>query len=501
MGKDTGFKEYARAAVPYQDPLIRLSHYGEFLQPVPEDHLATQGARCMDCGVPFCQSHDGCPIDNLIPEWNDLVYQGRWREALRRLEQTNNFPEFTGRVCPAPCEGACVLGITDPAVTIKNIENAIVDRGFEEGWIVPRPPAKRTGRKVAVVGSGPAGLAAAAQLNSVGHSVTVFEREDRIGGLLMYGIPNMKLDKRLVVDRRIDLMRAEGIEFVTGAHVGVNVDVGDLRRDHDAILLACGATEPRDLPIPGRELSGIHFAMDFLTEHTRALLDADLPSDGAHPVEAPIHAEGRNVIVIGGGDTGADCIATAVRHGCASLVNFELLDRPPDDRAPDNPWPEWPRIFRVEYAHAEAAARFGADPRVFSVLSKRFVDDGAGGVAGIETVRVAWQRDGAGRFAMEEVPGTEETFEAELVLLAMGFLGPEATLGEQLGLATDQRTNFAADPVRYATSVEGVFAAGDCRRGQSLIVWAINEGRGAAARIDEYLTGATELPLPSDSTS
>ena len=355
---------------------------------------------------------------------------------------------------------------------------------------------------MAIIGSGPAGLAAAAQLNSVGHTVTVFEREDRIGGLLMYGIPNMKLDKRLVVDRRIDLMRAEGIEFVTGAHVGVTVDVGDLRRDHDAILLACGATQPRDLPIPGRELSGVHFAMDFLTGHTRALLDADLPNDagegGAAPaVAAPIHAAGRNVIVIGGGDTGADCIATAVRHGCASLVNFELLDRPPDDRAHDNPWPEWPRIFRVEYAHAEAAARFGADPRVFAVLSKRFVDDGTGGVAGIETVRVAWQRDAAGRFTMEEVPGTEEIFEAELVLLAMGFLGPEATLGEHLGLTTDERSNFAAEPGRYATSVEGVFAAGDCRRGQSLIVWAINEGRGAAARIDEYLTGATELPLPS----
>ncbi len=502
MGKDTGFKEYARTAVPYQDPLIRLSHYGEFLQPVPEQHLATQGARCMDCGVPFCQSDDGCPIDNLIPEWNDLVYQGRWREALRRLERTNNFPEFTGRVCPAPCEGACVLGITDPAVTIKNIENAIVDRGFEEGWVVPRPPATRTGKNVAIVGSGPAGLAAAAQLNSVGHSVTVFEREDRIGGLLMYGIPNMKLDKRQVVDRRIDLMRAEGIEFITGAHVGHNIDVADLRRDHDAILLACGATRPRDLPIPGRELSGIHFAMDFLTEHTRALLDAELPSDvteGGNTgiVTPPITAAGKNVIVIGGGDTGADCIATATRHGCASMVNFELLDRPPEARAPDNPWPEWPRIFRVEYAHAEAAARFGADPRVFSVLSKRFVDDGAGNVAGIETVRIAWQQDASGDFLMRELPGTEETFEADLVLLAMGFLGPEGTLAEQLGLATDPRSNFAAQPRQYATSIPGVFAAGDCRRGQSLIVWAIGEGRGAAARIDEYLTGGTELPLPS----
>ncbi len=497
MGSDTGFKEFARLAVPYQDPLVRLGHHGEFLEPVPEAHLASQGARCMDCGVPFCQSDDGCPIDNLIPEWNDLVYRGRWREALRRLELTNNFPEFTGRVCPAPCEGSCVLGITDPAVTIKNIENAIVDRGFEEGWIVPRPPASRTGRRVAIVGSGPAGLAAAAQLNAVGHSVTVFEREDRIGGLLMYGIPNMKLDKRRVVDHRVDLLRAEGIRFVTGAHVGVNVDAGELRRDHDAILLACGATTPRDLPIPGRELSGIHFAMDFLTEHTRALLDGGLPTDGAHPVEAPIHAEGRNVIVIGGGDTGADCIATAIRHGCASVVNFELLERPPDSRGPANPWPEWPRIFRVEYAHAEASARFGADPRVFSVLSKRFVNDGNGGVAGIETVRVTWERGSDGRFGMAEVAGAVETFEADLVLLAMGFLGPEATLARVFELATDERSNFAARPGEYETTVEGVFAAGDCRRGQSLVVWAINEGRGAAARIDEYLTGATSLPLPS----
>ena len=415
-----------------------------------------------------------------------------------------------------------MLGITDPAVTIKNIENAIVDRGFEEGWIVPRPPVeKRTGKTGGghrLRSRGPGRRRPAQQRRTSASSC--YEREDRIGGLLMYGIPNMKLDKREVVDRRIDLMRAEGIEFKTGAHVGVNVGIDDLRRDYDAVLLACGATRPRDLPIPGRELSGVHFAMEFLTEHTRALLDADLPNpggadprhtrtspcarqrahgwhDGVGVVEPPITAEGKNVIVIGGGDTGADCIATGVRHGCASLVNFELLDRPPDDRAPSNPWPEWPRIFRVEYAHAEATARFGADPRVFSVLSKRFVDDGTGRVAGIETVRVDWQRDSSGLFTMHELAGTEETFEADLVLLAMGFLGPEASLVNKLGLATDPRSNVAAEPGGYATSVDGIFAAGDCRRGQSLIVWAINEGRGAAARIDEYLTGATDLPLPS----
>ncbi len=497
MGKHTGFKEYRRAPVPYQTPLTRIGHYREFLEAVPDEHLATQGARCMDCGVPFCQSDDGCPIDNLIPEWNDLVYQGRWREALRRLERTNNFPEFTGRVCPAPCEGACVLGITEPAVTIKNIENAIAERGFEEGWIVARPPVRRTGMSVAVVGSGPAGLAAAAQLNQAGHRVVVFEREDRIGGLLMYGIPNMKLDKSDVVDRRIDLLRAEGIEFRTSVEVGIDVEAAELRRDFDAILLACGATRPRDLEIPGRDLAGIHFAMEFLTEHTRALLDRGVSEESAAAVETPISAEAKNVIVIGGGDTGADCIGTAVRHGCSSLVNFELLDRPPDERAADNPWPEWPRIFRVEYAHAEATARFGADPRVFSVLSKRFVGDDDGRVTGIETIRIASRRESDGRFAMEEIPGTEETFEADLVLLAMGFLGPEPRLGEQFGLDLDPSGRFAAEPGQFLTSIPGVFAAGDCRRGQSLIVWAMNEGRGAAARIDEYLTGSTDLALPS----
>ena len=489
MGKPTGFKEFPRETIPYSDPLERVSDWDEFTVDVPEEHLRTQGARCMDCGVPFCQSATGCPIDNLIPEWNDLVYHGRWREAVDRLHKTNNFPEFTGRVCPAPCEGACVLGISDPAVTIKNIECAIVDKGFAEGWIKPEPPTERTGKKVAVIGSGPAGLTAAQQLNRAGHSVTVYERDDRIGGLLTYGIPNMKLDKG-IVDRRLDIMRAEGVEFITNAHVGVNTDAQKLRTENDALILTCGATRPRDLPIPGRELNGVHFAMEFLLKNTKSLMDSKL-EDGAY-----ISAKGKRVIVIGGGDTGTDCIGTSIRHGCTSLVNFELLPKPPAERAPDNPWPEWPAIFRVDYGHQEAEAKFGKDPREFLVLSKRFLDDGNGNLTGVETVRVEWTKDTEGRWQMSEVPGSEETFEADLVFLAMGFLGPEDTLAEQLGLERDARSNFKADYGEYATSTEGVFAAGDCRRGQSLVVWGIAEGRGAARAVDAFLMGSSDLPAP-----
>jgi len=489
MGKPTGFKEFPRETIPYSDPLERVSGWDEFMVDVPEKHLRTQGARCMDCGVPFCQSATGCPIDNLIPEWNDLVYRGRWREALDRLHKTNNFPEFTGRVCPAPCEGACVLGINEPAVTIKNIECAIVDKGFEEGWIQPEPPNERTGKKVVVIGSGPAGLTAAQQLNRAGHSVTVYERDDRIGGLLTYGIPNMKLDKG-IVDRRLDIMRAEGVEFVTNAHVGVNKDAQKIRAESDALVLACGATRPRDLPIPGRDLKGIHFAMEFLLKNTKSLMDSKL-GDGAY-----ISAKGKRVIVIGGGDTGTDCIGTSIRHGCTSLVNFELLPRPPAERAPDNPWPEWPVIFRVDYGHQEASAKFGKDPREFRVLSKRFLDDGNGNVAGVETVRVEWNKDAEGKWQMSDVPGSEEIFEADLVFLAMGFLGPEDTLAEQLGLERDARSNFKAEYGKYATSTEGVFAAGDCRRGQSLVVWGIAEGRGAARAVDVFLMGSSDLPAP-----
>ena len=488
MGTPTGFIEYRKKSVPYRDAADRQKDFREIFTEPKEENLRRQGARCMDCGVPFCQSDTGCPIDNLIPEWNDLVYQGRWREALDRLHQTNNFPEFTGRTCPAPCEGACVLGITDPPVTIKNIENAIIDRGFAEGWVKHERPSVRTGKTVAIIGSGPCGLAAADQLNRVGHAVTVYEREDRIGGLLMYGIPNMKLDKG-VVDRRVDLMRQAGVEFVTDADVGANVDANQLAADHDSVLLATGATRPRDLSIPGRELRGVHLAMDFLTANTKSLLNSNL-EDGSY-----IDAKGKNVIVIGGGDTGADCIGTALRHGCSSVINLELLGQPPYERAADNPWPLWPVILRTEYAHEEAIRQFGADPRSYSIITKEFMADGAGQVAALRTNGVDWQREN-GEARMVEAPDSEQQWEADLVLLAMGFLGPEPYVGEALGVALDDRSNYQAMHGEYETTVPGVYAAGDCRRGQSLVVWAINEGRGAARCIDEYLMGTTALPVP-----
>ena len=479
MGKATGFKEFAREAAPYRAAPVRLKDFGEIFTAHDEKRLKTQGARCMDCGVPFCQSGNGCPIYNLIPEWNDLVYQGQWREALDRLHKTNNFPEFTGRVCPAPCEGACVLGITDPPVAIKNIECAIIDKGFAEGWVKPAPPAARTGKSVAVVGSGPCGLAAAAQLNSAGHRVVVFERADRLGGLLMYGIPNMKLDKA-IVERRVQLLRDEGVEFQVNADVGRGVDPARLRAEHDALLLATGATVARDLPIEGRDAKGVHLAMEFLTLNTKSLLDSAL-KDGKH-----ICAKDRKVIVIGGGDTGTDCIGTALRHGCKSLVNFELLPQPPAARAEDNPWPLWPRIHRVDYGHEESAARFGKDPRVFSIMSKRFLKDAQGRLTGIETVDVD--------ASLKEIPKSARTWEADLVLLSLGFLAPETYINETLDLALDKRGNFQAGKQDYRTSAPGVYAAADCRRGQDLVVRAINEGREAARAIDKDLMGATHLP-------
>jgi glutamate synthase (NADPH/NADH) small chain len=494
MGKPTGFMEFNRQLPTDRDPALRILDWREFHHHMPEEDLRKQGARCMDCGVPFCHTGGlmanmaaGCPINNLIPEWNDLVYRGHWREALDRLHKTNNFPEFTGRVCPAPCEGSCVLGITSPAVTIKNIECSIIDKGFDEGWVTAQPPKTRTGKKVAVIGSGPAGLAAAQQLNRAGHTVTVYERADRIGGLLMYGIPNMKLEK-WVVQRRVNLMADEGVKFVTSCEVGKDIDAVHLREENDAIVLATGATKPRDLPIPGRDLKGVHFAMEFLHANTKSLLDSDL-RDGKF-----LNAEGKKVIVIGGGDTGNDCLGTSMRQGCTSLLNFEIVPQPPDVRAANNPWPQWPRIFRVDYGHAEAAAKFGADPRTFAIDTVRFNGDANGNLKSLTTVKVDWSKPVKGGAPFSKVEGSEVEFECDLVFLALGFLGPEKLLADQLGIELDPRSNFKADYGKYATSIPGVFASGDCRRGQSLIVWAINEGRECARECDRFLMGTTQLP-------
>jgi len=495
LGKVTGFKDHIRETAPYRNATERVSDFQEIYTDFDVERLTTQASRCMDCGVPFCQSPDinpinarsGCPIHNLIPEWNDLVYSGQWRDALDRLHKTNNFPEFTGRVCPAPCEGSCVLGITDPAVTIKNIEMAIIDRGFAEGWVKPAVPKSQTGKKIAIIGSGPTGLAAAAQLNSVGHQVTVYERADRIGGLLMYGIPNMKLDKYQVVERRLDLMRQEGVEFITNADIGGGQNgtpsVTELLVDIDAMLLATGATVPRDLSIPGRELTGVHFAMEFLTKNTKSFLDSNL-QDGNY-----INAKDKDVIVIGGGDTGTDCLGTSMRHVCKTLTNFELFPTPPVERNIGNPWPLWPTIFQVDYGHEEAAARFGKDPRVYSISTTEFLDDGNGSLTGVKTIDVSFEN---GQF--KNVEGSERIWKADLVFLSLGFLGPEHYVSKPLGVELDDRSNYKAEKGKYETSESKVFAAGDCRSGQSLIVRAINEGREAAREIDLFLSGATELP-------
>ena len=477
MGKATGFKEFTRQTEPYRNAMDRLLDYEEIYTSHNDELLNSQGARCMDCGVPFCQSEEGCPVYNLIPEWNDLIYKNRWKEALDRLHKTNNFPEFTGRVCPAPCEGACVLGVNEPAVTIKNIECAIADKGFENGWIVANPPQQRSDKKIAIIGSGPTGLAAAAQLNLAGHNVTVYERDDRIGGLLMYGIPNMKLEKN-VVDRRVNLLREEGVNFVANADVGGSgdnaVDVEQLLNNNDALLLATGATTARDLNIPNRDGDGIHLAMEFLHKNTKSLLDSNLEDDNY------LSAKGKKVIVIGGGDTGTDCIGTSLRHSCESLVNFEIMSIPPLDRANDNPWPLWPKIYRVDYGHQEATEKFGNDPRVYSVSGKEIVRDADGHLKGINTVNVDEK--------FNEVPGSEQFWEADLILLSMGFLGPEHYLSGSLDLELDGRSNYKAEYRDFQTSKAKVFAAGDCRRGQSLVVRAIDEGRLVAEQIDTFLS-------------
>jgi glutamate synthase (NADPH/NADH) small chain len=493
MGKATGFIEYEREVPQDRDPLSRLQDWEEHYLPFPEEKLRKQGARCMDCGTPFCHTGielngmaSGCPLYNLIPEWNDLVYRGRWKEALDRLLRTNNFPEFTGRVCPAPCEGSCTVAIHDPAVAIKSIEQAIIDKGFAEGWIVPRPPKTRTGKKVAVVGSGPAGLACADQLNKAGHLVTVFERADRVGGLLTYGIPNMKLDKKLV-ERRVNLLEAEGITFITNTEIGKDVTLKQLQEEFDAIVLCAGAQKHRDLPVEGRELKGIHFAMEYLTLATKSLLDSNF-RDGKF-----ISAEGKDVIVIGGGDTGADCIATALRQKCRSLVQFGKHPRLPDERSADNPWPEYPYIFSLDYAYKEAIAKFGRDPREYGIMTKKIVGDENGHVKELHTVQIEKMRDENGKISFREIPGTEKVWPAQLVLIAIGFAGTEETLLDHFGLE-HVNLKVKAEYGKYTTNIEGVFAAGDMRRGQSLIVWAIHEGREAARECDKYLMGYTNLP-------
>ncbi len=474
MGKTTGFMDYSREQAPRRPVAERVNDWFEIYQDFPEDKLREQGARCMDCGVPFCQT--GCPVNNLIPDWNDLVYHGRWKDAVRQLHATNNFPEFTGRICPAPCEVACVLGITSPPVTIKQNEKNIVERGFLEGWIHPEPPAVRTGKKVAIVGSGPAGLAAAQQLCRAGHTVVVYEKADRIGGLLRYGIPEFKLEKH-IIDRRLDQMSAEGVKFVTNAEVGKNVAVEELRRDSDAIVLAGGAEQPRDLKIPGRELKGIHFAMEFLPQQNkRCLGDTIGPAAG-------ILATGKRVIIMGGGDTGADCLGTCHRQKPRTVHQFEIMPKPPEERSPQTPWPMWPLQLRTEAAHEEGGIRD------WSIATTKFTGDEHGNVNQLHAVRVG----PAPKF--EAIPGSEFAIDADLVLIAMGFLGPvRGGMIEQLGVQLDNRGNVATDE-NYMSSVPGVFAAGDMRRGQSLVVWAISEGRKAAASVDAYLRTTALRPM------
>jgi glutamate synthase (NADPH) small chain len=478
MGKITGFLEIEREMPPRRPVAERLRDWRELEGKLPEAALQAQGARCMDCGIPFC--HKGCPLGNIIPDWNDLVYRGRWKEAIDRLHSTNNFPEFTGRICPAPCEEACVLKINSDAVTIKQIEKQIIDHAFAEGWIAPVPPSHRTGKRVAVVGSGPAGLAAAAQLNRAGHTVEVLERADRIGGLLMYGIPDFKLEK-WIVERRLQQMRDEGVVFRVNANVGVNVAVDDLRRDYDAIVLAGGATAARDLPIPGRELQGIHYAMDFLPQQNRKVAGDDVPGQ--------LLATGKNVVILGGGDTGSDCLGTSNRQGARQVYQFELLPKPPDTRTADiAPWPYWPMVLRSSSSHEEGVQRD------WSISTKSFSGDAAGNVRKLHGIRLAWTSGDNGRPQMTEVPGSEFEIDCELVLLAMGFLGPERPgMIEQLGVRLDERGNVSVG-ADYQSSVPGVFACGDMRRGQSLVVWAIWEGREAARGVDAFLMGHTYLP-------
>ncbi|AUC74651.1 glutamate synthase subunit beta [Olleya sp. Bg11-27] len=483
MGKITGFLEFKRENESYIAPEKRIENYKEFTVPLPEDHLENQGARCMDCGIPFC--HSGCPLGNLIPDFNDKVYKGKWKEAAEILHKTNNFPEFTGRLCPAPCEEACVLGINEDPVTIENIEKNIVETAFQEGWIVANPPKVRTEKTVAVIGSGPAGLAAAQQLNRAGHTVTVFERDEKIGGLLRYGIPDFKMEKT-VIDRRVAVLEGEGIIFKTNAHVGKNIDANQLKDDFDAVVLCGGATVRRSIPIPGGDLKGVTQAMDFLKLNNQYV-------DGIVDFKDVISAKGKDIIVIGGGDTGSDCIGTSNRHGATSVTNFEILSKPSEGRPANQPWPYWPMKLKTTSSHQEGVERF------FSISTKAFIGDKKGNLKGLKTVEVEWIFTPGERPQLKEVPNTEKEWKCDIALLALGFTGAEKTLADQFGLKMDFRTNIEATTKDYKTNIPGVFAAGDMRRGQSLIVWAISEGRQAAYHIDTYLMGESCLPLKDDS--
>ncbi|MCD8379336.1 MAG: glutamate synthase subunit beta [Lachnospiraceae bacterium] len=494
MGKPTGFMEYERAVSTAESPETRINHFNEFHAHLPMESQRLQGARCMDCGVPFCQAGmmiagmaSGCPLHNLVPEWNDLVYTNNWKQAYNRLHKTNNFPEFTSRVCPALCENACTCGLNGDPVSSKENEYAIIENAYAKGYADPKPPKVRTGKTIAIVGSGPSGLAAADQLNRRGHSVTVYERSDRIGGLLRYGIPNMKLEKS-VIDRKVAVMEAEGVVFKTSVNVGVDISAEELMRQYDRVILACGASNPRDINAPGRDAEGIYFAVDFLSRNTKSLLDSNL-QDGNF-----INTKDKNVVIIGGGDTGNDCVGTAMRHGCKSVTQLEMTPKPPVSRAANNPWPEWPKILKTDYGQEEAIARFGHDPRIFETTVKEFEKDENGKLTGVITIRTAMVKDEAtGRMVMKTLEGTEQRLDAEVVLIAAGFLGCQSYVADAFGVELNPRTNVKTEPGKYQTSVENVFVTGDMHRGQSLVVWGIREGREAACAVDESLMGYSNL--------
>ncbi|MDE5892371.1 MAG: glutamate synthase subunit beta [Acetatifactor sp.] len=494
MGKPTGFMEYEREVSTAAEPLERIKHFREFHEHLPRERQRLQGARCMECGVPFCQSGmmlcgmaSGCPLHNLIPEWNDLVYNGNWEQAYKRLKKTSSFPEFTSRVCPALCEAACTCGLNGEPVATKENEYAIIEYAYEQGYAVANPPKVRTGKKVAVIGSGPSGLATADQLNRRGHSVTVFERSDRVGGLLMYGIPNMKLEKS-VIDRKVKIMEEEGIVFRTGVDVGRDVKARKLLQDYDRVVLACGASNPRDINAPGRDAKGIYFAVDFLTVNTKSLLDSDFAD------KKYVDTKGKAVVIIGGGDTGNDCVGTAIRHGAKSVTQIEMMPKAPDKRTQDNPWPEWPKVCKTDYGQEEAIALYGHDPRIYETTVKEFVKDKSGNLKAVKVVKLSWEKDPeSGRMMMHEVPGSEQVLEADIVLIAAGFLGSQSYVTEAFGVERNERTNVKTAPGQYQTSVENVFVAGDMHRGQSLVVWAIREGREAARAVDESLMGYSNL--------